>query len=91
MQGVWVKKVTIDPTLMDEDKYNDNLIEEDAECLMRAEEIEKDPKRMELVQAYLEHKKNKITSLQDLKDLSNNFKHKVEPMKDFTDDDDKDA
>lgn len=63
---------------MDPDHFDENQVEEDAECLMKAEEIEKDSKRMEAVQSYLEKKKNKITNLQDLKDLANNFTHKDE-------------
>lgn len=73
----------IDPTLMDEDKYAENEIEENAETLMKAEEIEKDPKMMEKINLYLESKKKKITSLQDLKDLSNNFSDRPKAMRDF--------
>ncbi len=66
-------KVLIDPTLMDEDKYAENLVEESAEILLRADEIRKDKKLMEQIHSHWDSKDKKIKSLRDLKDLSNNF------------------
>jgi hypothetical protein len=68
-----MKTVKIDPTLMDEDKYAENHIEECAECLMKAEDIQKDAKLMEKIQEYLSKKKDKISSLEALKEKANNF------------------
>lgn len=68
-----MKTVKIDPTLMDPDKYEENHIEECAECLMKAEEIKKDSKLMEKIKDHLDKKKKQITSLRQLKDKANNF------------------
>lgn len=67
------KPVKIDPTLMDEDKYAENLVEEAAETLLKAEDIKKDSKLMEKIKAHLEEKKGKISSLKALKEKANNF------------------
>ncbi len=70
------EKMLIDPTLMDEDKYAENLVEESAEILLKADEIRKDKKLMEQIHAHWDSKDKKIRSLRDLKDLANNFSDK---------------
>lgn len=67
------KSVKLNPELFDEQKYNDNMVEEAAETLLEAEEIKKDPLLMKAVQKHLDNKKEKITSLRDLKDKANNY------------------
>lgn len=66
----------MDPSLFDEDKYEEEHIEECAEILMKAEEIKKDAKLMEKIQEHLKQKKDKITSLAQLKEKAQNFSEK---------------
>ena len=66
----------INPKLMDEDKYAEHEVEEAAETLLRADEIKKDAKLMEKINEHWDVKGKKIKSLQDLKDVANNFSAK---------------
>lgn len=66
-------KVMIDPTLLDEEQYDQHKIEESAEILLESEEIKKDSKLMEKIKEFWDQKGKKIKSLRDLKDLANNF------------------
>jgi hypothetical protein len=68
-----MKKVMLDPSMFDEDKYEEEQVEECAEVLMKAEEIKKDAKLMEKIKQHLEDKKKKITSIAQLKEKANNF------------------
>ncbi len=69
--------VKIDPTLMDEDKYAEHMVEESAEILMKSDEIKADAELMQKIQEYLDKKGKKIKSLQDLRDVASE-KSKVE-------------
>lgn len=68
----------INPKLFDEEKYAEHHIEECAEILLEAEEIKKDAKLMEQIKEYLDRKKDKITSLSQLKEKANNLEEKEE-------------
>lgn len=58
---------------MDEEKFEENRVKEAAETLLEAREIEKDPVLMKKVKEYLADKKDKIDSLDKLKEKANNF------------------
>lgn len=67
------KVIKIDPELMDPEKHDDHVVEEAAETLLKAKEIEADSKLMEKVHEFLDQKGKKITSLRQLRDIANNF------------------
>lgn len=67
------KSVMINPKLMDSEEYDKNHIAECAECLMEAEEIKKDPVLMKAIEKHLADKKDKITSLSQLREKANNY------------------
>lgn len=55
----------------DEDSgYDEHEVECWADCLLEAEKIKADPKKMEAVKAHLNETKMAINSIQDLKALS---------------------
>ncbi len=65
--------VKLDPELLDPDKYDAHQVSEAAEVLLEAEEIKKDPKLMEKVHQHWDEKGKKITSIKQLREISNNF------------------
>lgn len=54
-------------------EYDEDRVQEAAEILLEAEDIKKDTVLMNAVEEFLKKKKNKITSLEELKDKANNF------------------
>lgn len=70
------KAIMLKPDLFDSEKYGENEIEEAAETLLKAEEIKKDETLMKNVDKYLAAKKEKITSLSQLKEKAHNFVNK---------------
>lgn len=70
------KTIMIDPKLMDEDHYDDHMVEESAETLLKADEIRKDKRLMEKINSHWDNKDKKIKSLRDLKDMANNYSDK---------------
>lgn len=75
------KSVKINPELMDPEKYDENKIKESAETLLEADEIKKDGVLMSKIQDYWDKQDDKISSLRDLKDASNEYTNNLEVKK----------
>jgi hypothetical protein len=80
------KTTKINPVLMDPEKYDEHLVEENAEILLKADEIKKDGPMMERIHEFLDKKGKKIKSLRDLKDVANNFSSKKDKKEEMAED-----